>query len=368
MAFIHQHPDWPNFTWSNDALADPLARVRHQQGRLLGKMESLGFELRREATWSVLTSDVITTSAIEGEQLNTDEVRSSIGRRLGLDVAGLPHPSRTVDGVVDMMLDATQNYTQALTAQRLYDWHASLFPAGRSGIHAISVGAWRRGEEPMQVVSGPIGQERVHFEAPAAGRLNVEMAAFLGWFNQPPSIDPVLIAAVAHLWFVTIHPFDDGNGRIARAIADMALTRADETTARFYSMSSQIEAQRQVYYTSLEQAQRGSLDITSWIAWFLSCLEQSFHSADEAVAKVFFKANLWKRLNQHTINERQRLIINRLLDDFKDCLTTSKHAKLAKCSTDTALRDIRELIAIDVLIQNPGRGRSTSYRLAEFDT
>lgn len=368
MKYIHHRPGWPEFTWDGDTLASPLAAVRHQQGRLLGRMEALGFDLRTEASLTVLTSDVVKSSAIEGEMLNPDEVRSSIARRLGLDVAGLPKAGRDVDGVVEMMLDATRNYDKPLTKKRLFDWHASLFPTGRSGMRKITVGAWRRMEGgPMQVVSGPYGRERLHFEAPEADRLNDEMSSFLKWVNAPASVDPVLKATMAHFWFVTIHPFEDGNGRIARAIADMALARADGTMERFYSMSSQIEAERKDYYLELERAQRGELDITAWLGWFLGCLGRALDGAEAALSAVLNKAKLWQRINRRPVNERQRLVINRLLNGFQGFLTTSKYAKLAKCSTDTALRDIQELLDRRILAQNPGGGRSTSYRLAEAD-
>ena len=343
-----------------------LADVRHKQGRLLGRMEAFGFDLRAEASLTVLTSDVVNSSAIEGEVLNREEVRSSIARRLGLDVAGLPKPGRDVEGVVEMMLDATQNFEAPLTKERLFNWHAALFPTGRSGMGRITVGGWRPNEAgAMQVVSGPIGREKVHFGAPAAERLDSEMTALLGWFNAAPPLDPVLKAAVAHFWFVTIHPFEDGNGRIARAIADMALARADGTKERFYSMSAQIEVERKDYYRQLEAAQRGDLDITSWLTWFLGCLGRALEGAEQVLASVLYKAKLWQRINRRPVNDRQRLVINRMLDGFQGFLTTSKYAKLAKCSPDTALRDIRELLERRVLVQNPGGGRSTSYRLAD---
>jgi Fic family protein len=331
-------------------------------------MGALGFDLRAEAGLTALTNDVVKSSAIEGEHLNPEEVRSSIARRLGLPIAGLPEPSRQVEGVVEMMLDATRNFDTPLTKTRLLDWHAALFPTGRSGMHRITVGAWRTADAgPMQVVSGPMGRERVHFEAPRAERVESEMQRFLEWFNGPSEVDPVLKAGVAHFWFVTIHPFDDGNGRIARAIADMALSRADGTKDRFYSMSSAIERERKEYYLQLESAQRGTLDITGWLAWFLACLDRTIEDAQETLGSVLHKAELWQRINRGPINERQRDVINRMLDDFKGHLTTSKYAKLAKCSTDTALRDIRELLERGILVKNPGGGRSTSYHLADPD-
>jgi Fic family protein len=366
MAYIHEIPGWPDLTWDSDALATPLAEVRHKQGRLLGKMEALGFDLRTEASLTVLTSDVVKSSAIEGETLNPEEVRSSIARRLGLDVAGLPRAGRDVEGIVEMMLDGTGKFSEPLTKDRLFAWHSSLFPTGRSGMAEIAVGQWRPKEAgEMQVVSGPIGRERVHFRAPDAERLESEMQAFIDWFNGPAAIDPVLKAGIAHFWFVTIHPFEDGNGRIARAIADMSLARADGTKDRFYSMSSQIAAERKEYYQEVEIAQRGDLDITRWLAWFLDCLGRAIDGADQALASVLHKAQLWQRINPTPVNVRQRSVINRLLNDFRGFLTTSKYAKLAKCSPDTALRDIRELLDRGILLQNPGGGRSTSYRLAD---
>lgn len=368
MSYLHEREGWPKLTWDEAALSTPLAQLRHKQGRLLGKMEGLGFDLRAEAGLIVLTSDVVKSSAIEGETLAPDEVRSSIARRLGLEVAGLPRAGRDVEGVVEMMLDATRQFSEPLTRERLWTWHASLFPTGRSGMREIAVGKWRPEEAgEMQVVSGPIGHEKVHFRAPDARRLDLEMADFLDWFNGAAAIDAVLKAGMAHLWFVTVHPFEDGNGRIARAIADMALARADKTQSRFYSMSSQIAAERKQYYRELETAQRGDLDITRWLGWFLDCLDRAIDASEQTLAAVLYKARLWQRVNLKPVNERQRLVINRLLDNFKGFLTTSKYAKLAKCSSDTALRDIRELLQRDILVQNPSGGRSTSYRLADPD-
>jgi Fic family protein len=366
--YIHQKSGWPEFTWDGNLLATALAAVRHRQGRLLGQMEALGFELRAEASLATITNDVVKSSAIEGEMLNPQEVRSSVARRLGLDVAGLPKAGRHVEGVVEMMLDATQKFASPLRKKRLFAWHASLFPTGHSGMGKITVGAWRTKKSgPMQVVSGPIGREKVHFEAPDAHRLELEMSRFIEWFNSPVAVDPVLKAAIAHFWFVTIHPFEDGNSRIARAIADMALARADGTKDRFYSMSSQIEAQRKEYYLKLEFAQRGDVDITNWLAWFLDCLGRAIDGADQMLAAVLYKARLWQRINRRPVNDRQRLVINRMLSGFKGFLSTSKYAKLAKCSTDTALRDVRELLDRGVLVPNPGGGRSTSYRFAEAE-
>lgn len=368
MTYIHELTDWPKLHWDEQALADLLAAVRFKQGGHLGRMGAMGFELRQEASITSLTQEVVRNSAIEGEMLSTAEVRSSISRRLGLETAGLPHPSRTVEGVVELMLDATRNFDRPLTAERLFGWQAALFPAGHSGIQRITVGAWRTGEsEPMRVVSGPVGKERVHFEAPDAERLDREMMHFLDWFNTVSGIDPVIKAAVAHFWFVTIHPFADGNGRIARAIADMALAQADGTSDRFYSMSVAIEAERKEYYTQLESAQHGSLDITAWIACFLDCLGRAIDGAGELLESVIWKFNLWRKINTKPVNDRQRKVINRMLDDWQGPMTTSKYAKLVKCSTDTALRDIQDLQDRSILIQNPAGGRSTSYRLAKAD-
>ena len=368
MTYIHERPGWPNLTWDNDALSFTLAAVRYKQGMHLGRMAALGFDLRTEANLTALTDEVVNSSAIEGERLDPKEVRSSVARKLGLDAAGLPEPGRAVEGVVEMMLDATANFDEPLNAERLFAWHAALFPTGRSGMRRITVGTWRTSEtDSMQVVSGAIGKERVHFEAPQSDRLGAEMEWLFAWFNGPLKTDPVLKAGVAHFKFVTVHPFEDGNGRIARAITDMALSRADGTGDRFYSMSSRIEAERKEYYLQLEAAQRGSLDITGWLAWFLGCLDRAIDSADKTLASVLRKATLWQKFNLRPVNDRQRKVINRMLDDFKGHLTTSKYAKLAKCSTDTALRDIRDLLQRRVVVKNTGGGRSTSYRLADPD-
>ena len=365
--WIHEHNNWPNFTWDINAITSKLVGIRHRQGRFLGRMEGLGFEMKLEANISTLTDDVVKSSAIEGETLSPAEVRSSIIRRLGVDVAGLTPVNRSVEGIVEIMLDATQSFFKPLTKDRLCDWHAALFPTGRSGIHRITVGGWRTSDVgPMQVVSGPIGRERIHFEAPNAGRLENEMSAFLTWFDQSDGIDPLLRAGIAHLWFVTIHPFEDGNGRIARAISDMALARADGIADRFYSMSGQIEAERNSYYDQLEKQQRSSPEISAWLEWFLSCFERAISNAEKTLSNVIFKAHLWNKINRDQVNERQRFIINLMLeDDFKGHMNTSKYARLLKCSNDTALRDIQYLKAHGIFIQNPSGGRSTSYRLLE---
>jgi len=360
--YIHELKDWPSFRWSHEQVADHLAAVSRHQGRLIGRMEGLGFQLRAEAVLESLTEEVIKSSEIEGEVLDKDQVRSSIARRLGLDIGALAPIDRNVEGVVEMMLDATQNYDAPLTEARLFAWHAALFPTGRSGMSKITVGGWRTETSgAMQVVSGPIGRERVHYEAPVASRLKGEMRAFLEWFNAGASIDPVLKAAVAHLWFVTIHPFEDGNGRIARAIADMALARSEESPRRFYSMSAQIHVERKGYYDILEVTQKGDLDITAWLRWFLACLDRAFAGAETALASVLRKARFWETYAAEPFNDRQRKVLNRVLDGFEGNLTTSKWAALTKASTDTAFRDLDDLFKRGILAKDPGGGRSTSY-------
>jgi len=331
-------------------------------------MDGLGFKLRSEAILPSLTEEVIKSSEIEGEVLDREQVRSSIAQRFGMDIGGLKPVDRSVEGVVDMMLDATQNYHAPLNDERLFDWQAGLFPTGRSGIAKIEVGRWRGDKTgPMQVTSGPIGHERVHFEAPAAHRLKSEMDRFLEWFNGKDQLDPVIDAAIAHLWFVTIHPFEDGNGRIARAIADMALARSEQTPWRFYSMSTQIRAERKDYYDILEATQKGDLDIGAWLEWFLACLDRAFDRADDVLAAVLSKARFWEANAGARLNGRQRLIVNRLLDGFEGKLTSSKYAILARCSQDTASRDIDDLIGQGILAKDLGGGRSTSYSLARPD-
>ena len=365
MTYIHERDDWPKFRWQDQALAASLAEVRHRQGRLIGRMEALGFKLREEAVLRTLTEDVIKSSEIEGEELDVDQVRSSIARRLGMDVAGLVPAERDVEGVVEMMLDATQRYDQPLTQDRLFGWHAALFPTGRSGMNKIIVGDWRDDSSgPMQVVSGPIGREKVHYEAPTADRVGQEMTAFIEWLDAKHEIDPVIIAAIAHLWFVTIHPFEDGNGRIARAIADLALARSEQSAQRFYSMSSQIRAERNRYYDLLEATQKGDLDITPWLQWFLECLDRAFDKADDTLSAVMDKARYWDAIKDQPLNERQQRVLNRLLDGFEGKLTSSKWAKLTKSSQDTASRDIDDLIRKGILVRGAAGGRSTSYELA----
>jgi len=363
--YIHELPDWPRFHWNREQLAESLASVRHRQGRLIGHMEALGFKLRQEAVLQTLTADVLKSSEIEGERLDAEQVRSSIARRLGIDIGALKPADRNVEGVVEMMLDATRRYDQPLTAERLFAWRASLFPTGRSGMTRIRAGAWRGDSTgPMQVVSGPVGKEHVHFEAPRADRLRAEVGAFLDWFEGDPGIDPVLKAGLAHVWFVTIHPFDDGNGRVARAIADMALARSENSSQRFYSMSAQIGLERKAYYDILETTQQGTMDITPWMDWFLDCLGRAIDGARTALGAVLAKARFWERIQGIQLNDRQRLVVNRLLDGFGGKLTTSKYAKLSKCSQDTALRDILALVGRGILVRNPEGGRSTSYSLA----
>jgi Fic family protein len=365
-AYIHELKDWPKFTRSQKRLAEQLASVRHRQGRLLGRMESLGFALRSEAVLHTLTEDVLKSSEIEGDILDKEQVRSSIARRLGMDIGGLTPADRHVEGVVEMMLDATQKYDAPLTDDRLFAWHSSLFPTGRSGMGKITVGAWRDDKSgPMQVVSGAIGKERVHYQAPTAKRLKHDMRAFLHWFNTGEVIDPVLKAGIAHLWFVTIHPFDDGNGRIARAIADMSLARSEKSPQRFYSMSAQIREERKAYYDILEATQKGSLDITDWLGWFLGCLDRAFDGAEEILATVLKKAQFWESHAGASFNDRQRAIINRLLNGFEGKLTSSKYAKIAKCSQDTASRDIDDLVKRGILAKDAAGGRSTSYSLVD---
>lgn len=366
IVYIHERKDWPRFRWDRAALADQLAAVRNRQGRLLGRMEGLGFRLRAEAVLRTLTQDVTQTSEIEGEFLDPDQVRSSLARRMGIDIGALTPADRHVEGVVEMTLDATQKYQEPLTERRLFGWHAALFPTGRRSFQKIRVGAWRNDSRgPMQVVSGPIGREQVHFQAPSADRLTEEMAQFLDWFNRPATTDLVVKAAQAHLWFVTIHPFDDGNGRIARAIADLALARSEQNPQRFYSMSAQIRQERNAYYGILEKTQKGPLDITPWIAWFLGCLDRACAGAEAILAGVLHKAGFWEAHAGEPFNDRQRKVLNRLLDGFEGKLTSSKWAKLAKCSQDTAGRDINDLLRREILIKDAAGGRSTRYSMAE---
>jgi Fic family protein len=362
--FIHQRDNWPTFIWKTEDFLDLLSEARNLQGRLTGKMESLGFDLRNEALLDTLTLDVLKSSEIEGEFLNPDQVSSSIARRLGMEIAGSVESDRNVDGVVEMMLDATQKCFKPLTADRLFDWHAALFPTGRSGMYKITVGDWRKDTTgPMQVVSGAMGKEKVHFQAPDSDLIEKEMQIFLDWFNNYDKIDLVIKASIAHLWFVTIHPLEDGNGRITRALTDMLLARSDGSNQRFYSMSAQIRQERKQYYEILEKTQKGNLDVTEWIKWFLECLINALKSTDSTLIQVMFKADFWNKHSRTTINERQKRILNKLLDGFDGKLTSSKWAKIAKCSKDTAIRDINDLINKEILQKEAAGGRSTNYEL-----
>lgn len=364
--YLWEQPDWPQWSFDLAALATPLAEVHRAQGHLLGRMADMGLALRDQATLRVLTEDVLKTSEIEGEKLNPDTVRSSIARRLGVDIGALAPVDRHVDGVVDMVLDATAQHAQPLTAERLFGWHAALFPTGYSGLLRIKTGTWRDDATgPMQVVSGPVGRQKVHYEAPPASRLELETSRFLQWFNKDdtPAGDAVLKAGLAHLWFVTLHPFDDGNGRISRAVGDMALARADGSAQRFYSLSAQIQRERKDYYDLLEQTQKGSMDITPWLRWFLGCLLRAVEGAEATLSEVMGRARFWQRWAQLPMNERQVKLVNRLLDGFDGKLTSSKWALIAKCSADTALRDINELVTAGVLKKSDSGGRSTSYEL-----
>lgn len=362
--YIYEHPDWPEFKWNTKDVLTLLTEVRNLQGRVIGQMGALGFDLKDQANLAILTQDVLRSSEIEGELLNPEQVRSSIVRRLGLDISGLVPSDRNVDGVVEMMIDATKNFNKPLNKQRLFGWHSALFPTGYSGIHKVLIGKWRDDSKgPMQVVSGPIGKEKVHYQAPSSSRLEKEMNKFLKWFNHRQDIDPVIKAALAHLWFVTIHPFDDGNGRIARALTDMILSRSDGQSYRFYSMSAQIINERKQYYDILEITQKGGLDITKWLHWFLCCLLNALKSSRIILEKVIFKHEFWTANASRIENERQKKILNKLLDGFEGKLTSSKWAKIGKCSPDTALRDINDLIEKHILYKLPEGGRSTGYAL-----
>jgi Fic family protein len=366
--YIHNQPDWPNFQWDHEALAGRLSKTKVEQARLLGRMESLGFELRQDAVLKTITADVIKSSEIEGEILNPDQVRSSVARRLGMDIAGVVNVDRYIDGVVEMMMDATSKYNEPLTSDRLFGWHAALFPTGRSGMRKIRTGAYRDDAEgPMQIISGAVGKERVHFEAPEATKIAREMDAFLTWFNSDRSeSDWIVTAALAHLWFVTIHPVEDGNGRIARAISDMSLARSEKSSQRFYSLSSQIRQERAAYYEILEATQKRTTNVTPWLDWFIGCTSRAIESAQSTLANVFAKGIFWNSFSKVNVNERQRLMLNRLFDGFEGKLTTEKWQKVTKSSQRTAVRDIQDLVEKGALVQNPEGGRSTSYRLAEI--
>lgn len=363
--YIHELPAWPALRWDAEALVPALAKAHELQGHLLGRMAALGFDLRNEANFRTMTTDVLRTSEIEGEVLDPAQVRSSLAKRLGLDVSGVPLVDRHVDGVVEMLLDATQHCNAKLTADRLFGWHAALFPSGRSGMLKILVGQWRDDSTgPMQVVSGPMGREKVHYQAPAAARLKKEMAAFLKWVNTKDMLDPLVKAGIGHFWFVTLHPFEDGNGRMARAVADLLLARADGSPQRFYSMSAQIRNERKKYYDLLERTQRGTLDVTEWLGWFLACLRRALVASETTLATVLGKHRFWQMHAKTVLNHRQIKVLNKLFDGFEGHLTSSKYAKLAKASQDTASRDIADLLAKKILKKGKAGGRSTHYVLA----
>ena len=362
--YIWQRPEWPAWQFDSGRLAELLAKVTLARGRLLGGMEALGFRLAEEATLRVLAEDVVKSSEIEGEKLNPESVRSSLARRLGMDIGALAPADRHVDGVVEMVLDATQGYDRPLTEQRLFGWHAALFPTGYSGLARIAVGAYRTDAAgPMQIVSGGVGREKVHFEAPPANMLEQEMPRFLDWFNHAQGLDPTVKAGLAHLWFVTLHPFEDGNGRIGRAVCDMALARADGSTRRFYSLSAQMQRERKDYYDALEFAQKGTQDATEWLEWFLGCLLRAIQGAGEQAKGVMLKANFWGRWSGTSMNERQVRMLNKMLDGFEGNVTNRKWAAINHCSPDTALRDIKELAERGVLLSAGAGGRSTHYVL-----
>lgn len=362
--YIYEHPNWTDFSWQDKVINVVFGEVRHLQGKIIGQMNALGFSAKEEATLTALTLDVVKSSEIEGELLNYEQVRSSIARRLGINTAGLVPSSRHIEGVVEMMLDATQRHALPLTEKRLCGWHAALFPTGYSGPYKIEVGQYRSAE--IQVVSGAMGKEKVHYEAVKAERVKAEMDKFLDWFNQEDRLDPVLKAAIAHFWFIIIHPFDDGNGRIGRAITDLLLARAEGSGERFYSMSSQIMAERKRYYEVLQQVQHSSGDITEWLDWFLHCLKNALLATESTTQKIVRKAEFWKRHEHTPINERQRLMLNKLFDGFEGKLQSSKWAKIAKTSTDTALRDIKDLVEKGILQQTEEGGRNVNYELVDF--
>jgi Fic family protein len=360
--YIYEYEGWTHFTWDDDAISSVFGEVRNLQGKITGLMSTLGFSAKEETALSTLTMDIIKSSEIEGEKLDYDQVRSSIARKLGINAGGMVSANRNVEGIVEMMIDATRHYHKPLTQDRLFQWHGALFPTGYSGMHKIEVGRYRSGE--MQIVSGAMGKEKVDYEAVPAARLKKEMNRFLKWFNEENKLDPVLKAAIAHLWFIIIHPFDDGNGRMARAISDLMLARADKITERYYSMSSRIMVERKQYYAILQKVQHSSNDITEWLYWFLNCLKKALINTEATLHKVLRKAEFWRIHEATILNERQRLVLNKVLDGFDGKLKSSKWAKIAKCSTDTALRDIKDLIEKEILRQEQGGGRSTNYELA----
>jgi len=361
--YIYQYDNWPNFTWEENEIQSLLGKVRYLQGKIFGQINALGFSIKEETMLTTLTLDVLKSSEIEGEVLNYEQVRSSIARRLGLEYAGMVYPDRNVEGVVEMMLDATQNYQKPLDEERLFAWHAALFPTGRSGMHKIDVGKYRK--EEMQVVSGAMGKEKIHYQAPPAEQVKQEMDIFIEWFNKDTKLDYVVKSAIAHFWFIIIHPFDDGNGRIARAISDLFLARSDGSSQRFYSLSNQILTERKTYYETLQKVQFKNGNITEWLIWYLNCLYRALKNTEQTIDKVLYKADFWDKHKNTEINARQRLMLNKLLDGFTGKLKTSKWAKITKCSQDTALRDIKDLIKKGILRQEKSGGRSTNYELVE---
>ena len=362
--YLYNNQNWPIFEWNSEKLLPLLSYVRNRQGKLIGKMGALGFELRNEANLEILTQEIIKSTEIEGEILDREQVRSSIARRLGLDISGLVHSERSVDGIVDLMIDATKNFDKELNKERLFSWHAALFPTGQSGMYKIITGQWRDDSTgPMQVVSGALGKEKVHYQAPPAAQIENEMRIFLDWFNLEQNTDLVLKAAVAHLWFVSIHPFEDGNGRISRALSELLLSRSDEQSYRFYSMSAQIRKERNSYYDILEKTQKSGLNITNWLEWFLNCLMHAIENSEKLLEKIIFKHYFWLKHSKININDRQRKILNMLMDDFEGVLNTTKWAKIGKCSQDTALRDIQDLIEKGIMIKSGQGGRSTNYEM-----
>lgn len=362
--YIYENSNWPEFKWNSEKLLPLLSEVRNLQGLVVGKMGAMGFDLKNQANLEILTQDVIKSTEIEGEILNLEQVRSSVARRLGLEISGLIPSDRNIDGVVEMMIDATENYDKPLTKERLFAWHNALFPNGLSGMYEILVGKWRNDSTgPMQVVSGPLGKEKVHYQAPSSEIIADEMDKLLNWINKKSETDLVIKSAISHLWFLTLHPFEDGNGRIARAITDMHLAKTDNQSYRFYSMSSQIRSERKKYYEILEKTQKGNIDITEWLDWFLNCLLNALKSSETILEKVFFKHNFWMKYSISIKNDRQKKVLNKLLDGFDGKLTTSKWAKINKCSQDTASRDILDLIEKGILFKLQGGGRSTGYDL-----
>lgn len=362
--YIYQQREWPRFTWDDSRIVSLLGQVRNAQGRMLGEMNAMGFDVQNNALLESHQAEIISSFTIEGELLNKEEVRSSLARHLGMVDQQTVQVSRDIDAVVAMMLDASQFFKQPITAERLFGWHAALFPTGYSGMHKITTGNWRVDDKgPMQVVSGALGKQKIHFEAPHALEVSKQMRYFLEWLNSPSNTDPVINAAIAHLWFLTVHPFDDGNGRIARAITDLMLARSDDSSLRFYSLSKQILEEKKAYYANLESSQKGTMDITNWITWFLGCLHRSIETARHTLKDVLNKASFWKQHQSQSLNSRQKYMVNKLFDDFFGKLNTSKWAKMNKCSRDTAFRDIQDLVQKDMLQKDEGGGRSTTYSL-----